>query len=279
MSTALVKPVIGAQTSLFPRDPDDAFRMAERLAKSNLVPKEFRGKPEDVFLVITFGAELGLPPVAALRGMMCINGRPAPYAATLVGVVQASPACKYLRCVSSNNEEATYETLRVGYPSPSQESFTMADAQRAGLTQRNQNYQLYPRKMLEARASAALARKVYADICAGVYVAEEVEDFEESAPRADAKFIAPPSKVIDVAPDAANAEVAEHVLIRLAQAKTSAEFDAAKQEVRASVKRDTPLYKLCLQVRNAHQEHVDRGEGCVCEGLAKSLLQTVEGGS
>lgn len=278
MTDALVKQGPAQLAALFPRSVDESLRFSEMLAKSELVPKEFRGRAADIFLVINFGMELGLPPIAALRGMMCINGRPAPYAATLVGIVQAAPSCKFFRCVSSDDKEATYETWRVGYPEPQRETFTMTDAVRAGLADRNQNYKLYPRKMLEARASAALARKVYADICAGVYVAEEVVDFDDSpmAPPAgkviEAKFHDPAKAPTPAEPT----DIDDHPVAKMSKCTTKAQYMVFAPVWKAMVGAERDLAKL---VHEAHKPHLDtpHAEECLCHDLARTGLVHIFG--
>jgi hypothetical protein len=59
---------------------------------------------------------------------------------------------------------------------PTTTVFTMPDAERAGLTKNNPNWQRYPANMLRARAISNAARMGWPDILNGLYSAEEMRD-------------------------------------------------------------------------------------------------------
>ena len=69
-------PTAPRQFSLAPRDLNEAMRLADMLAGSELVPKDFRGKPANVLVAVQWGVELGLQPMQALQNIAVINGRP-----------------------------------------------------------------------------------------------------------------------------------------------------------------------------------------------------------
>lgn len=174
MTTALATTSVGDFT---PQSITEAQSLAIELAKSMLVPKDFKGKPADVFAAITYGAELGLAPWAAMQSLIVIHGRVTMYADAMVALVLASSDCEYFRCVDSSSTSVTYETLRKG-SSPTKYTFTAEDAKRAGLN--NDNYRKFPQRMLGARAKSFLARDVYPDILRGLHSTEEVIDIEPS---------------------------------------------------------------------------------------------------
>src|SRR5262245_53314018 len=70
---------------------DDAFRLANAISKSAIVPKHFQGKPEDIVIAMQLGAEVGLSPMAALQSIAVINGRPGLWGDGQLAVVMASP--------------------------------------------------------------------------------------------------------------------------------------------------------------------------------------------
>lgn len=273
MSQALVKTQGSPPAGLVPRTVDEALAMAKMLAASNLVPEHLRGNPEDVFLIINYGLEVGLPPVAALRSVAVIKGKPAPHADALVALVLSSGQAKYFRRVSSSDKEATYETWRRGDPEARRETFTIHDAKAAGLTS-NHNYKAYARKMLEARAKAFLARDVYPDVCHGMYTAEEVETMDEpgeSSPMAG-EFSDPAANDGAIEAEIVSQELSEHVIIRMAQMRERDEYLALAPE-RAEL---TGLAReLALQVHAAHKDHLDNDIECMCEGLARSLVESL----
>lgn len=154
-----------------PRSIADAQSLSIELAKSMLVPKDFKGKPADVFAAITFGHELGLKPWAAMQSLIIIHGRVTMYADAMVALVLASDHCEYFRCIESTNTRVVYETLRRG-SAPEQYEFTAEDAKTANLT--NDNYRKFPKRMLGARAKSFLARDVYPDILRGLQSYEEM---------------------------------------------------------------------------------------------------------
>lgn len=159
--------------AIIPRSVDEIRTLAAHFAKSALMPEAFRGKEYDVFAAIASGLELGLPPMASLRGINIIKGKPSLMAATMVAVVLGRGLAEYFECVEDTPTSVTYETKRVGGKTPQRATWTIEDARRAGLS--GDNWHKYPSDMLHARCQARLARRVYPDVLAGYYTPDEVE--------------------------------------------------------------------------------------------------------
>jgi hypothetical protein len=169
-----------ALTPYEPRSLNEAMQLATYFAKSGLTSL---GSPEAVFLVMATGAELGIPPTAALRAIHNIKGKPSPSAQLLVALcLKRTDICDYFRCTESTAERATYVTKRVGQPERSC-TFTIQQAKDAGLNvdNRDGNWFKWRPQMLQARASSFLAREVYPDITLALYSREEMEDVEDAA--------------------------------------------------------------------------------------------------
>lgn len=168
--------------AMVPRSFDEAKDMASTYAQSNLLSTALRGKPADVFVTLMAGHELGLPPMASLRGIHVVEGKPVLAAATMVAIVLATGSAEYFQRVAETDDSVTYETKRRGAPAPVRCTWTMKMAQQAKLTGKD-NWSKYPRAMLKARCQAELAREVYPDKLAGVYDPDEAADFQRSGPR------------------------------------------------------------------------------------------------
>lgn len=158
----------------------EAWRLADQLGKSGLIPKALQGKPEDVFVVLLSAHELGLSPMQGLRGMAVVNGKVVTEAQTMQGLCLRWPlVCKYFVPLDEqcNDKKAVYETQRAGAPRPIRMAFTIEEAQKAGLLQKD-NWKNYPAAMLRARACAALARAVYPDLVQGIYTPDEGDELD-----------------------------------------------------------------------------------------------------
>lgn len=58
------------------RNLDEAYRVAQALALSGVIPRGLRGKPSDVLAIILYGHELGLSPMKAIKGIDVVEGNP-----------------------------------------------------------------------------------------------------------------------------------------------------------------------------------------------------------
>ena len=161
---------------LAPKSVDEAIALSNRFAKSGLVPVGFRGKPDDILLVLMGGMELGFSPVQALRSFYVINGRLGMYADAMVALCVRSPLCEYFKLSESTDDHASYVTKRKG-SEPVALTYTMAQAKQAGAL-KNATYTQHPAAMLRARCSAALARIAYPDLVAGLYDPQEFVEEE-----------------------------------------------------------------------------------------------------
>ena len=95
--------------------------MAESLAKSALLPEAFRGKAIDLTFAILTGQELGLTPMASIRGIHVIQGKPTLSADLLVAVVLRSGLAEYFSTIEASTTSVTVETKRKGAPQPQQQ--------------------------------------------------------------------------------------------------------------------------------------------------------------
>jgi hypothetical protein len=142
-------------------------------AASSLAPDALRGKPHDALIVLMAGRELGLAPMQSMRMLGVIKGKVTLAADATVALVRRSGECLQWRLVESTASKATYLTQRKGDTEPTTLTWTIEQAQRAGLTG-GQGWRSYPEAMLRARCAAALARIVYPDLVAGIYDPDEL---------------------------------------------------------------------------------------------------------
>lgn len=142
-------------------------------AASSLAPDALRGKPQDALIVLMAGRELGLQPMQSMRMLRVIKGNVTMAADATVALVRRSGDCVEWRLVESTAQRATYTTRRKGDTEPTTLTWTIEQAQRAGLTG-GTGWRSYPEAMLRARCAAALARIVYPDLVAGIYDPDEL---------------------------------------------------------------------------------------------------------
>jgi ribosomal protein S25 len=175
---------IGAEQAL---SADPAFakfevakRVAHSLAHSNLVPEAFQRRPNDCFVAINMGAEVGMEPFQAIQSIAVIDGKPCLYGDGLIGVVRASPLCEWIN--ETMNEEGTKaicEAKRKGDPHVKRAEYSMTDAMLAGIDSRK-NWKKHPKRMLQMRARAYCLRDAFPDVLKGLGVVEEMRDHEDT---------------------------------------------------------------------------------------------------
>lgn len=191
-----------------PGDLPQAWQLAQQLAQASLLPGHLRGKPADVMVTLLLGRDLGLTAMQAITGIHVIEGKPSVSSQTAVALVKRSPLCRSFACVSSTDEEATYETHRAGEARPQRLTYSMRDASRAGLAGKSV-WKAHPSAMLRARAAMALCRDVYPDVVANLYDPDEAEEIRdrdrERTPPPTAVHHAPAAPPVVAAPAAPSA--------------------------------------------------------------------------
>lgn len=160
--------------SLAPRNIAEAMELAKIMANSDMVPKDFKGKPGNVLVAVQMGAELGLAPMQALQNIAVVNGRPSVWGDALLALCSAHPSCVDIH-EDVTDTMATCTAHRRGRD-PITRTFSVDDAKKAGLWGKGV-WQNYPKRMLQMRARAWALRDAFADVLRGLQVAEEVRDY------------------------------------------------------------------------------------------------------
>lgn len=159
---------------LSPRNFEQALTFSDYLADSDMVPKDFKGKPGNCLIAMQWGAELGLKPLQALQNLAIINGRPSLWGDAVIALVRSSPLCEWV-IESDDGNAATCRVKRRGEPEQSR-TFSVEDAQAAGLKGKAGPWTQYPKRMRQMRARAFALRDVFPDVLRGLPVAEEIMD-------------------------------------------------------------------------------------------------------
>lgn len=153
----------------------EAWRFAGVMFKSRLFSGY--GSQESVFSTIIMGRSIGLDAATALRCIHVIEGRHAFSAQLVAGIIMKNTkVCEFFMVKSITEDACTVVTKRRNNPTKQTATFTLADAERAGLIKPRSNWEKYPKEMLIARATMLLARMVYPDIVANVYGPGEIPE-------------------------------------------------------------------------------------------------------
>lgn len=171
-----------------PASIDDLWTLSKRLAQTEIVPRSYQGKPEDIIAAILWGSEIGFGPMQSLQSIAVIQGRASLWGDALAALVLRSGKCKFLRfgCDGEDDDLVGWaETHREGFPEPVRYEYTKADAITAKLwgkktsSGKDTPWTQHPKRMLAMRARGFLIRDIYADLLGGFITREEAEDYPE----------------------------------------------------------------------------------------------------
>lgn len=161
---------------------DEAWRMAVAMAKSDLVPKDYKEKPENCLIAMQMGAEVGLAPMAALQNIAVINGRPAIWGDAVPAIMMNHPKYEDHKEVFEGTGESRVAICRVKRKGSDwhEQRFSVADAKKADLWGTN-TWKKYPDRMLQMRARGFAIRDKFPDALKGLILAEEAMDYSEDS--------------------------------------------------------------------------------------------------
>ncbi len=190
-----------AVANLAPQTFADALKFCDLLAKTEFVPKQFKGKSADILAAIQFGAELGVGPMQALQNIMVVNGRPSIFGDLALALVLNSGKLDYF-AEEDNGTTATCKVKRKGDKEIHVVCFSMDDARRAKLPERNPVWNEYPQRMRMFRARGFALRDKFPDVLKGLITREEAQDYPASVETTAKPADDTPLKVVLDAPQA-----------------------------------------------------------------------------
>jgi hypothetical protein len=157
----------------------EVFQLAKSLKLAGgFLPSHLKNEGEIVAVVLA-GRELGLPPMASIRGIKLVKGN-VTLDASLQLALMVRAGCKVKWLKDGSDGEAILRLERAGQE-PHESRFTLADAKRAGLT--GDNWSKYPAAMLRARCVTTAGKAYVPDVLAGVYLPDELPTDEPTPVR------------------------------------------------------------------------------------------------
>lgn len=169
-------------TKLQPLDLTAAYTVSAWLLESGLY-QQYKTTAQ-IFAVIVRGKELGLGMTTALAGHHVLGGKPVASADMLRALVERDPTFEYMYPKEMSNTSVTWVAKRKGYPEPVTYTYTIEDAQLAGLCKKgnygdSSNWGKRPQDMLNKTAGSKLARLLWPAATLGLYCPEEMGSSEE----------------------------------------------------------------------------------------------------
>lgn len=152
----------------------DYEQLANVICRTEFVPKDFRGKPEQTTATMMYGREIGLPPMTTLQNTYVVHGRVGMYAEQLRAMILAA-GHEYV-IEESTSDRCVMAGRRKGSDRWSTFTYTMDMAKSAGLYAQNEQYRKRPVEMLFARATGLLAHGMFPDVLRGMRSIEELQD-------------------------------------------------------------------------------------------------------
>lgn len=178
---------VNSKFSLAPRNMTEAMEFAKLMAASEVVPKQYQGKPANIIIAVQLGQEIGLPPLRALQFIAVINGNPCVWGQGCASLIVSSKHCEYLKMPQADEikrlKKAVVVAKRRGHPE-SVGTFDEADAKMMKLDQKDTYIKDWP-DMYLWRAFHRATKITFSDVLNGIVPREMSEDYETVATTAE----------------------------------------------------------------------------------------------
>lgn len=168
---------------------NNLFKIGQTFAKSQLVPQNYQGKPEDCMIAIDIANRMGVSPLMVMQGLYVVKGKPSWSGQTCMSMIKASKEFHKVRPVyfgTPNTDtwgcRVEAEDRETGEKVKGPE-VTIQMAKAEGWYSKKDRYgnetskwQSMPEMMLAYRAAAFFARIYIPNALMGARVEGEVED-------------------------------------------------------------------------------------------------------
>lgn len=164
---------------------EQLMKVAQMLSDGEMFCHPKTNKPlkvGEVFSIVEYGREVGLEPVMSLQNISIVNGRLCMGGAVMLGIAKQHGVREEF--IEESKERCEIKFEREGHK-PYTATFTMEDAKKIKV---KSGYYLadkdvwknYPSDMLKWRTVAKGLRVIAADLLAGLYLPEEVENISDA---------------------------------------------------------------------------------------------------
>ncbi|NGO69159.1 recombinase RecT [Streptomyces boncukensis] len=162
----------GGALSLASMTPHDAWKFAEALAGSGMLPRQYQNNPASVLWALEYGRAIGLDVITTTQSVHVIQGRATASADLMASLTRR--AGHRMRIVS-DDEHAEVTIYRADDPEfPFTAKWDTEKAQRAKLTGKD-TWKQFPGAMLRARAISECVRMACPEVLHGsIYTPEEI---------------------------------------------------------------------------------------------------------
>lgn len=162
--------------AMIPKSLESCWQLAEWLSKAGLFVK--RRDPlsvADIFAIVLAGVEIGLPPMASLRGIYIVNGKTAMESKTKMAVCLQRGVALYFRRTLHTPDTTTWVMKRRGSTEEASQTYTRGEAKAAGLLDKEGPWRGYTQRMISHRALGWICDDNCADVLMGIATAEDDE--------------------------------------------------------------------------------------------------------
>jgi hypothetical protein len=168
-----------------------AHQLGSALAGTDMVPADYKGKPDNATAAILFGAELGLTAIQSLQNIFVVRGRPAMYGRTMTALVVARG--HHMAEVETTAESVAWTGRRADNGQEFTSTWTIDRAKQAGFLS-NEKYTKQPIEMLRAKAQTEVCRALFPDVLLGMSHSIEDLDLEQAPIKATAERVSSKAK-------------------------------------------------------------------------------------
>ena len=159
---------------------NDALRFCSLVIESGIGPAGVK-TPQQAFVALEYGLELGFAPMRALTAIYVVNGRGSLMGEAALALIRRQNVCVAEPLIELRGEgderEGVFRFQRRTMPDPVEVTFSVADAKTAGLWKKAGPWTQYPDAMLRWRAVGTGVRLYFSDVTLGLALAEEAADY------------------------------------------------------------------------------------------------------
>lgn len=170
------------------------WRLGQMYARSNLVPEQYRGKPDDCAIACQLAFRWRADPMMVMQSSYIVHGRPGIEGKLLIALLNSSGKIKgrlrfklegegpNRKCTATAVDAESGDEVEavVTWAMAEAEGWTKDKTSKSGYTQKSK-WNTMPDLMFQYRAAAFLVRVHYPEVLMGMRTVDELEDIDGGA--------------------------------------------------------------------------------------------------